>query len=38
VVDHDEHRWLSADELLEVAWIPVDLPLVEQLRGILSPG
>ena len=38
LVDHDEHRWLSAGELLAVAWIPVDLPLVEQLRGILSPG
>ena len=35
LVDHDEHRWLAADELLEVPWIPVDLPLVEQLRGVL---
>ena len=34
-IDHDEHRWLSADELLDVPWIPVDLPLVEQLRGLL---
>jgi 8-oxo-dGTP diphosphatase len=32
LVDHDEHRWLGADELLDVPWIPVDLPLVELLR------
>ena len=32
LVDHDEHRWLTASELLDVEWIPVDLPLVEALR------
>ena len=37
LVDHDEHRWLSLDELLDVPWIPVDLPLVEQLRPLLRP-
>jgi 8-oxo-dGTP diphosphatase len=36
LVDHDAHRWLAADELLEVDWIPVDLPLVEQLRPHLE--
>ena len=35
LVDHDAHRWLAAGELLDVPWIPVDLPLVEQLRGRL---
>ena len=35
LVDHDEHRWLRADELDDVPWIPVDLPLVEQLRSRL---
>ena len=35
LVDHDEHRWLGADDLLDVPWIPVDLPLVEQLRSRL---
>jgi 8-oxo-dGTP diphosphatase len=35
LVDHDEHRWLGADDLLDVPWIPVDLPLVEQLRVLL---
>ncbi|MBC7375157.1 MAG: (deoxy)nucleoside triphosphate pyrophosphohydrolase [Frankiales bacterium] len=32
LVDHDEHRWLAVEQLLDVAWIPVDLPLVELLR------
>ena len=32
LVDHDEHRWLGAQDLLDVPWIPADLPLVEQLR------
>ena len=35
LVDHDEHRWLAADELLDVPWIPVDLPLVHALRTVL---
>lgn len=36
LVDHDEHRWLGVGELLDVPWIPVDLPLVEQLREHLT--
>ena len=36
LVDHDEHRWLGVDELFDVPWIPVDLPLVEQLRDHLT--
>ena len=36
-VDHDAHRWLGPDELHDVPWIPVDLPLVEQLRPLLGP-
>ena len=36
LVDHDAHRWLAGHELLDVDWIPVDLPLVEQLRGLLT--
>ena len=35
-IDHDAHRWLSAGELLEVDWIPVDLPLVDDLRRLLT--
>jgi 8-oxo-dGTP diphosphatase len=35
LVDHDAHRWLAPHELLDVPWIPVDLPLVERLRALL---
>jgi 8-oxo-dGTP diphosphatase len=37
LVDHDEHRWLTAAELDDVPWIPVDLPLISELRVLLSP-
>jgi 8-oxo-dGTP diphosphatase len=36
LVDHDEHRWLTAAELDDIPWIPVDLPLVEELRRLLA--
>jgi 8-oxo-dGTP diphosphatase len=36
LVDHDEHRWLTADELGDVPWIPVDLPVIAELRALLS--
>lgn len=36
LVDHDEHRWLTADELDDVPWIPVDLPVIVELRALLS--
>jgi 8-oxo-dGTP diphosphatase len=36
LLDHDAHRWLAADELLDVPWIPVDLPLVHQLAPLLA--
>ena len=36
LVDHDEHRWLTAAELDDVPWIPVDLPLVAELRTLLT--
>jgi 8-oxo-dGTP diphosphatase len=36
LVDHDEHRWLTADELDDVPWIPVDLPLIPELRALLA--
>lgn len=35
LVDHDEHRWLTAAELDDVPWIPVDLPLLAELRRLL---
>ena len=37
LVDHDEHRWLTATELDDVPWIPADLPLVAELRRLLTP-
>jgi len=36
LVDHDEHRWLTVDQLDDVAWLPVDAPLVELLRVHLA--
>lgn len=36
LLDHDAHRWLTADELDDVPWIPVDRPLVDLLRDLLS--
>jgi len=42
LTDHDEHRWLSADELYDVPWIPADAPalraLEDQLRGMSRPA
>ena len=29
LTDHDEIRWLAADELFSVDWAPADIPLVE---------
>jgi 8-oxo-dGTP diphosphatase len=39
LVDHDEHRWLAASDLDDVVWIPVDRPVVDELRALLmAPG
>ncbi len=35
LLDHDRHRWLSADSLDDVPWIDVDRPVVEALRPLL---
>ncbi|MER7071609.1 (deoxy)nucleoside triphosphate pyrophosphohydrolase [Terrabacter sp. NPDC000476] len=34
--DHDELRWLGRDDLRAVAWLPADLPIVEQLENLLT--
>ncbi len=34
--EHDELRWLQADRLHEVGWLPADLPIVEALAPLLS--
>ncbi len=36
--EHAALRWLAADELFDVPWIPVDLELVEALAGDLAAG
>ena len=38
LVDHDAHCWLGVDALDDVPWIPVDAPVVEALRAVLSPA
>ena len=32
LTEHDEARWLSADELLDVKWLPADLPIIERWK------
>ena len=36
LIDHDEHRWLSPDQLRDVPWLPVDLPVVAELQQLLA--
>lgn len=36
LIDHDDIRWLSFDELNEVNWAPADIPLVEQYKTFAS--
>lgn len=33
--DHDEVRWLTREELFDVAWLDADLPIVEHLARLL---
>jgi 8-oxo-dGTP diphosphatase len=34
--EHEELRWLGADELDSVVWLPADAPIVEALRPLLD--
>jgi 8-oxo-dGTP diphosphatase len=34
--DHDLVRWLHADELDDVAWLPADRPFLRQIHEILT--
>ncbi|WP_323096573.1 (deoxy)nucleoside triphosphate pyrophosphohydrolase [Intrasporangium sp. YIM S08009] len=36
--DHDELRWLGVDDLRDVAWLPADLPIVEQIESMVRAG
>jgi 8-oxo-dGTP diphosphatase len=38
LIDHDEHRWLDAEHLHDVDWLPVDLPVVAELERLLADG
>jgi 8-oxo-dGTP diphosphatase len=35
-LEHSELRWLAADELESVTWLPADAPIVAALRPLLS--
>lgn len=34
-LDHDAHRWLAADEVEDVPWIPADAPVLPHLEARL---
>lgn len=34
--EHEAARWLAAEELGEVEWLPADLDLVEKLKGLMK--
>jgi 8-oxo-dGTP diphosphatase len=36
-LEHASLRWLSADELHSVHWLPADAPIVDELAKILPP-
>jgi len=36
-VEHTELRWLTADTLDTVPWLPADAPIVAALRPLLAP-
>jgi 8-oxo-dGTP diphosphatase len=38
VEDHDELRWLGADELYAVPWLPADVPVVDVVAQVLRRG
>lgn len=33
--DHDALRWLTLDDILDVPWLPADLPIVTHVAGLL---
>jgi len=38
LLEHSDLRWLGADQLDDVHWLPADKPIVEALRPLLSAG
>ncbi|QDY10515.1 (deoxy)nucleoside triphosphate pyrophosphohydrolase [Micromonospora sp. HM134] len=37
-LEHSAMRWLTADELDSVTWLPADVPIVAALRPLLAAG
>jgi 8-oxo-dGTP diphosphatase len=37
-LEHTSMRWLAADELDSVPWLPADQPIVAELPGLLAAG
>jgi 8-oxo-dGTP diphosphatase len=37
-LEHTSMRWLAADELDSVPWLPADQPIVAELPGLLGGG
>ena len=35
LLDHEAARWLSADQLDSVAWLPADITLIPKIAGLL---
>lgn len=35
LLEHEAARWLSADQLDSVAWLPVDITLIPKIAGLL---
>lgn len=36
LTEHREMRWLTADELFDVHWMPADVPIAQALRPLLA--
>jgi 8-oxo-dGTP diphosphatase len=36
LIEHQAMRWLAADELSDVAWLPADAPIVAALPALLN--
>lgn len=37
LLEHEEIRWLTKDELFSVTWAPADLPIVQELGRFWNP-
>lgn len=35
LLEHEAARWLSADQLDSVAWLPADITLIQKIAGLL---